>query len=102
MATLDHYEKARRHLARRDPVLKKLITAVGPCTLQPNPDGFEVLVRSVVSQLISTAAARTISGGLIERLGPHGGLTPAGVLALPEETLRGAGLSGVKARSNRG
>jgi DNA-3-methyladenine glycosylase II len=101
-ATLDPYEKARRHLARRDPVLKRIIAAVGRCTLQPNPDGFTVLVRSVVSQLISTAAARTIGDRLLERLAPHGGLTPSGVLALPEESLRGAGLSGVKVRSIRG
>src|SRR5262249_44777238 len=61
----------------------------------------EVLVRSVVSQMISTAAAVTISGRLEALLAPHGGLTPAAVLAVPEEGLRGAGLSGSKARSLR-
>jgi DNA-3-methyladenine glycosylase II len=101
-ATLDLYEKARRHLARRDSVLKQLVSRVGPCTLRPDPDGFGVLVRSVVSQMISTAAAVTVSGRLLALLAPHGGLTPDGVLALPEESLRSAGLSGSKARSIRG
>src|SRR5262249_50736871 len=84
----------RRHLARRDPVLKRLIAAVGRCQLQPDPDGFSVLVRSVVAQLISTKAARSVSERLRAALG---GVTPAAVLAAGEPVLRGAGLSGAKA-----
>ncbi len=92
------FVKARRRLSRRDPVLGRLIRAVGPCTLRPNPDGFQTLVRSVVSQMISTKAALAISGRLESALAPAG-LTPAGILAASEETLRGAGLSGAKARA---
>jgi len=99
--TPDLYGKARRHLARRDPVLKRLMAAVGPCTLRPDPDRFGVLVRSVVSQMISTRAALTIGTRLTALLAPHGGLTPPAVLAVPEEALRGAGLSGSKVRSIR-
>ena len=94
------HAKARRHLARRDPVLKRLIAAVGPCTLRPDPDGFAILVRAIVSQLISTKAAETIGRRLREALG-GAGLAPAALLALPEEALRGAGLSGGKARAVR-
>jgi DNA-3-methyladenine glycosylase II len=91
--------KARRHLARRDPVLKALIAAVGDCTLEPaGGDSFVVLVRSVVSQLISTAAARTISGRILAAAGPEG-ITPATLLALGEEKLRQQGVSGAKART---
>src|SRR3954471_22864439 len=63
------YRKAQRHLARRDPVLKRLIAAVGPCRLQPDPDGFTALVRAVVAQLISTKAARSIFARLRATLG---------------------------------
>lgn len=94
------YQKARRHLARRDPVLKRLIAVVGPCTLQPNPDGFAMLVRSIISQQISTKAAAAIRTRLEEVAG-RAGVTPAGVLKLSDEALRSAGLSQAKARSIR-
>jgi DNA-3-methyladenine glycosylase II len=89
--------KAQRHLARRDPVLKLLIKAVGACTLKHNPDGFVVLARSIISQQISTKAALSIGSRLLEALGDQG-LTPAGVLALPVEAMRSAGLSAGKVR----
>src|SRR5688572_15836850 len=94
------YVKARRHLARRDERLKLVLDSVGPCTLQTDAAGFAVLVRAIVAQLISTAAARTIYGRLESALGPAG-VTPASVLALEETRLRGVGLSGAKARSLR-
>jgi DNA-3-methyladenine glycosylase II len=95
---LDQYRKAQRHLARRDPVLKRLIKAVGPCTLQPLPNPFLVLVRSIISQLISTKAAASIFARLEARLGDDE-VTPAAIAALPEDALRGVGLSGAKARA---
>jgi DNA-3-methyladenine glycosylase II len=88
--------KARRHLARRDPVLKRLIAAIGPCTMRHDPDGFAVLVRSIISQQISWKAAASIGAKLRQALGPRG-LTPEGVLATSGAALRGAGLSAAKA-----
>jgi hypothetical protein len=45
-----HYAKVRRHLSRRDPVLKAVIRAVGPCTWQPVFDEpLTLLVRCVIS-----------------------------------------------------
>ena len=41
---------ARRHLARRDPVMKRLTSLVGRCTLTPGGDPFNILVRSIVSR----------------------------------------------------
>ena len=96
---VDH-AKARRHLARRDPVLKRLIGAVGPCTLRHDPDGFAELVRSIIAQQISTRAAASIHARLLEALGRRG-LRPAALLALSDEELRGAGLSAPKVRSLR-
>ena len=83
------YEKARRHLARHDPVLKGLIRAVGPCTLWHNPNRFAALVRSIIAQQISTKAAAAISGRLEQALAPAV-VSAAGILALPGEQLRAA------------
>src|SRR5438445_5869797 len=91
------YQKARRHLARRDPVLKRLIGAIGPCTLWHNPNGFAALVRSIISQQISTKAAAAIHARLEQALAT--GIAPERILALPNEDLRAAGLSASKARS---
>jgi DNA-3-methyladenine glycosylase II len=93
-----HYPKARRHLARRDPILKQLIATIGKCTLKVNPNGFETLVRSIVSQQISTKAALAIYGRLCDGLAR---LSPAALVAASEETLRSAGLSEAKRRALR-
>jgi DNA-3-methyladenine glycosylase II len=92
------YQKAQRHLARRDAVLKKLIGAIGPCTLSQNQNRFAALTRSIISQQISTKAAAAISARLEQALAPAG-LDPEGILALAAEDLRAAGLSAAKARS---
>jgi DNA-3-methyladenine glycosylase II len=94
------YVKAQRHLGRRDPVLKNLIAAVGPCTLTLRPHRFEVLVRAIVSQQLSTKAADTIGRHLLEAVGKEG-LTPRAILKLSEEQMRAAGLSAAKVRSVR-
>lgn len=94
------YEKGRRHLARRDPVLKQIIGKVGACTLQTEPDRFWLLVRSIVSQQISGKAARSICARLRETVG-RSGITPRGILKLNDEKLRGAGLSTAKMRAVR-
>jgi DNA-3-methyladenine glycosylase II len=99
-ATPSAYARAQRHLARRDPVLKKLIAAVGPCRLTFNPDGFETLVRSIIAQQISAKAAVSIGARLEAALAPAG-LTPRAIRAAPDEVLRSAGLSANKARSLR-
>ena len=87
------FARAQRHLSRRDPILKQLIKKVGPCTLQHDPDGFGVLARAIVSQQISSKAARAISTRLVESIGA---LRATNVLAAKEETLRAAGLSAAK------
>ena len=91
------YRKAQGHLARRDPVLKRLMAVVGPCTLQLQPERFAALARSIVSQQISTLAARAILARLEDALKPRL-LEASAILTLPEERLRAAGLSGAKTR----
>jgi DNA-3-methyladenine glycosylase II len=99
MATPE-FLRVRRHLARRDKVLQGVMRSVGRCTLVVNSDHFSVLARSIISQQISTKAARAIADRLIASLG-RGGLKPKTILSLSDETMRGAGLSSNKQRSLR-
>ena len=89
-------EKATAELALRDPALGRVIADAGPWRrAKPNPDGpFGALVRSIAYQQLAGAAAATIHGRF--RALVDGPLTPPGVLAIPEEDLAAAGLSGSK------
>ena len=93
------YAKARRHLSRRDVRLRRLIAKIGPCTLQPMPDHFALLVRSIISQQISTKAAVAIHGRLVEQIGNP--IRPRAILKATDEELRAAGLSRGKQLSLR-
>jgi DNA-3-methyladenine glycosylase II len=99
MATAE-YQKARRHLARRDAVLKRLIRTVGPCTLRTDDDHFGVLARSIISQQISSKAAIAIATRVLKALGRRG-LRPKSVLDADDALLRQAGLSANKLLSLR-
>ena len=90
---------AEAHLKAACPRLAPVMARVGPCTLEPAPDLFPAVARAVVAQLISTAAAKTISGRVAAAVA--GPLTPARLLATPDDTLRACGLSGAKLRSIR-
>lgn len=87
---------ARQHLMRGDVVLKGIIQEVGPFTLKTQRDYFQVLVRSIVSQQISTAAARTILQRLVDHLQPHK-IAPETMAALDLAQLRALGVSTQKA-----
>jgi DNA-3-methyladenine glycosylase II len=97
-STID--SQARRHLSRRDPILQEVIRLIGPCTLQHNPDGFAVLVHSIISQQISTKAAAAIRGRLVNLLGPKG-ITLGAIRKASDDKLRAAGLSINKIRCFR-
>src|SRR5262245_45956200 len=97
---LSRHTKAQRHLARNDSVLKRLIRAVGPCTLHYESNRFAALARSIISQQISTKAALAIRTRLEQTLDGEG-LTAAGILKLTDDGLRGAGLSASKMKSLR-
>jgi DNA-3-methyladenine glycosylase II len=75
--------------------MASLIKAVGPVTLrEPSESPFNALVRSIMYQQLAGAAATAIHGRFLKLFAD--GLTPAGVLALPEGVMRTAGLSGSK------
>lgn len=88
--------EAAVHLRQSDPVMRRVVDQVGPCTLRPDRNRFVMLVRSILSQQISTAAARTIRQRLTELAG-QSGVTPDRMLDLGVNQLRTAGLSQRKA-----
>jgi len=94
--TPTHIQSARRHLRAADPVMKAIIDAVGPYTLRFERDRFAMLVRSIISQQISTSAARSIRKRL-QDLGGAEGLTAANLARFRLDELRSVGLSPQKA-----
>jgi DNA-3-methyladenine glycosylase II len=87
------HRKALAHLRGADPVLRKVIEQVGPCRLRPLTEGshFEFIARAIIYQQLSTKAAATIHGRVQAVCG--GSLTAGPLTTLPDEALRGAGLS---------
>jgi DNA-3-methyladenine glycosylase II len=90
------YVRARRMLARKDPVIRDLMRAHGACGLADaqHTDPFHALLRAIVSQQLSTKAAATIAARFD---GLYGGPpTPAQVMVTSDQQLRAVGLSGQK------
>jgi DNA-3-methyladenine glycosylase II len=88
--------RARRHLRKRDPVMRRLIDAVGPFTLRLDRDRFRMLVRSIISQQISGKAAQSIRRRLEALVTPEK-ISPHNLAALSVAELRSAGVSPQKA-----
>jgi DNA-3-methyladenine glycosylase II len=89
---------ATAEIARRDPVMARLIEQVGPFNPRPPmEDGFSALARSIMYQQLAGKAAAAIHTRFVALF--DGSLTPAAVDAIPLEKLRSAGLSGAKAAS---
>jgi DNA-3-methyladenine glycosylase II len=85
-------DAAIRHLKTVDPVLGRLIDQAGPFTLKLNRNRFGMLVRSILSQQISTKAARSIRLRLDELIHPHP-LSAEAIIAKTDDELRSVGLS---------
>lgn len=77
-------------LCRADPDFARILPAAGPLPWRRRDPGFPGLLRAICGQMISNQAAAAIWGRLSAL---PGALDPAGLLALSEEALRGAGLS---------
>jgi DNA-3-methyladenine glycosylase II len=77
-------------LAAQDPALARIEAAAGPLPWRRRSPGFPGLLQAIVGQQISNQAAAAIWRRLAA---VPGALDPAGLLALSDETLRGAGLS---------
>ncbi|HVZ23732.1 MAG TPA: DNA-3-methyladenine glycosylase [Vicinamibacterales bacterium] len=96
------YARARRLLARRDPVIRDLMRVHGPCGLgdRQHTDPFRALVHAIIAQQLSTKAAATIERRFAA-LFPGGVPTPDGIAALTDAQIRAVGVSGQKLRYMR-
>jgi 3-methyladenine DNA glycosylase/8-oxoguanine DNA glycosylase len=92
---------AAAHVVRVDPDLARVVQAVGPIAFRDrHADNFNAVARSIVFQQLAGRAALAIYNrfvALFEGAQPE----PVALLALPEERLRGAGLSGNKTAALR-
>jgi len=89
-----------RKIIKIDPAFAPAIKNLAPCTFgleKPKVTQYQSLVRAVIAQQVSTAAARTISGRLREKCG--GTITSAKVGALSLKQLQSIGLTGAKVRT---
>ena len=96
--TPSDYERARRTLIRRDPVLGAVIKRIGPCGLagRQRKDHLTALTGAIVSQQLSTKAAATIFGRFAA-LFPGAEIPDAAAIdAISNEQLRAVGFSGQK------
>jgi len=102
MTQQEQIAAAERALARRDPVMRRLVRAAGPSTLgtRRQRSHFDALVCAIVYQQLAGRAAAAIHGRFLA-LFDGTRMTPEGVLALTEPQMRAVGLSGAKVASIR-
>jgi DNA-3-methyladenine glycosylase II len=90
----------KRRLVKIDSAFNPAVKNLDPCTFgltKPKITSYQSLVRSVVAQQVSTAAAKTISGRLEVKCG--GSITAEKVGALSLKQLQSVGLTGAKVRT---
>ena len=89
----DYWDSAKRALARRDPVMARIIRAHPRVHLEPRGEPFHTLARAIVGQQISVKAAQSVwnkfSGLALE-------VHPERILEIKSTQLRACGLSGRK------
>jgi len=90
------HQVATDHLRQSDSVMRCIIDEVGPFKLKLERDRFAMLVRSIISQQISTQAAKSIRLRLEHTLAPDG-ISAESLLDAGIDTLRTAGISPQKA-----
>ena len=89
----DYWQDACKHLVKKDRVMKRLIPQFPNTTIPSRGDAFGTLARSIIGQQISVKAAQTVwhrFAALPKTM------TPAAVLKLKVDDMRGAGLSARK------
>ena len=91
----DQIDAALVHLRQADSIMGDLIEKAGPFTLKLDRNRFGMLVRSILSQQISTKAARAIRLRLDQLLLPDK-LSAEAISRVTDEQLRSVGLSGQK------
>src|SRR5687767_966171 len=91
--TASDYAKARRVLARRDPVIRDLMRQLGECGLAraQRTDPFRALLHAIIAQQLSTKAAATIEARFAALF--DGRPTAAAIASMPDDRLRAVGIS---------
>jgi DNA-3-methyladenine glycosylase II len=90
----------KRKIGKIDPAFLPAIKNLEPCTFgltKPKLSHYQSLVRAVIAQQVSTAAAKTITGRLVIKC--EGSITPERVGALSAKQLQTVGLTGAKVRT---
>lgn len=101
LVTPPYWDEACRHLAKRDRVMRKLMTDHGSARLYSRGDAFTTLARSIVGQQISVKAAQAVWERLLVLLGQDLSVARSPVAAVellqqPVDALRQVGLSARK------
>jgi len=87
----EYWDKAKRALSKRDPVMAGIIRSHPRVYLVPRGEPFYTLARAIVGQQISVAAAQSVWNRLENCLDKK--VTPESVLARKRPQLRACGLS---------
>ena len=90
----------KRRIPKIDPAFADPIKRLAPCTFgleKPTQTHYQSLIRAVIAQQVSSAAAKTIGGRLQEKC--NGSITAAKVGALSLKELQSVGLNGAKVRT---
>jgi len=90
----------KRRIPKIDPAFANPIKRLAPCTFgleKPTQTHYQSLIRAVIAQQVSSAAARTIGARLQGKC--SGSITAAKVGALSLKQLQSVGLTGAKVRT---
>jgi DNA-3-methyladenine glycosylase II len=90
----------KRKISKVDPAFTSAIKNLEPCTfslVKPKISQYQSLIRAVIAQQVSTAAAKTITGRL--EIKCAGSITAEKVGALTPKQLQSVGLTGAKVRT---
>ena len=90
----------KKKISRIDPAFLPAIKNLEPCTfglVKPKMSQYQSLIRAVIAQQVSTAAAKTITGRL--EIKCAGSITAEKVGALSLKQLQSVGLNGAKVRT---
>jgi DNA-3-methyladenine glycosylase II len=90
----------KRKIGKIDPDFLPAIKNLEPCAFgltKPKLSQYQSLVRAVIAQQVSTAAAKTITGRLVIKC--EGSITPERVGTLSNKQLQSVGLTGAKVRT---
>ena len=86
----EYWDRAKRALARRDPMMARIMREHPNVFLAHRGDPFFTLARAIVGQQISVKAAQSVWDRLAACVGD---VTPQGVLSRDRKALRACGLS---------